>query len=381
MNEVIKIGKPYLTSKGDNTRLNADITISGVTKTLYLETDSEYGRYFTTELSDAFVYAFLKYSLIHGADIVLEGPISERFHDQVIKQFLSWYYRANRGKTVDGPKPFKIIAEIVDEAKLDLQPRGEVVGTGVSCGVDSMQVFATREDVTHGFVWNMHAGNYLADAEVRRRTWGQLVDRARQFCDHIGKPLIAIDTNYDTNLFPGLKSDYNFTYGGLFVINAFRGLLKKYYFASSDLITDFSMTHSVHGFDCDYEAMLVPLTSTSEMSVQVIGADKNRLEKIKDLISYEPAKTFLNVCWKHTDDGRNCTGHCQKCIRTVLELDLLGVLDDFDKVFDVEYYRMKRNIFLKRMIRNRHVFEDFRDIYNVVKKDLPFTLKLRALFT
>ena len=55
------------------------------------------------------------------------------------------------------------------------------------------------------------------------------------------------------------------------------------------------------------------------------------------------AKKFLNVCTMQ--GGSNC-GHCKKCLRTALTLEILGMLKDFSGVFDLGEYERNRTQYL-----------------------------------
>ena len=60
-----------------------------------------------------------------------------------------------------------------------------------------------------------------------------------------------------------------------------------------------------------------------------------RMTKLKKVVDYVPSYRYLNVCLK---DGDNC-GVCEKCVRTLLGLDALGKLDEYNQVFDTQYYK------------------------------------------
>ena len=46
----------------------------------------------------------------------------------------------------------------------------------------------------------------------------------------------------------------------------------------------------------------------------------------------------MNVCRRYSEDAHNC-GECSKCLRTLLTLDILGKLDDFADIFDIDAYQ------------------------------------------
>jgi hypothetical protein len=68
-----------------------------------------------------------------------------------------------------------------------------------------------------------------------------------------------------------------------------------------------------------------PLFSTSRTKIDHDGAEASRYRKIAAIIPNQPALRSLRVCWRSKSD-ENC-GRCQKCLRTMLALELLGALD------------------------------------------------------
>ena len=63
------------------------------------------------------------------------------------------------------------------------------------------------------------------------------------------------------------------------------------------------------------------------------------------ILYHHPNKTKLDSA-----DGRNCTTGCLKCARTTVTLDVLGRLEDFGNVFDLERYARHRQRLLRRVL-------------------------------
>lgn len=68
-----------------------------------------------------------------------------------------------------------------------------------------------------------------------------------------------------------------------------------------------------------------PLLSTSATRTRPYGAGHDRFEKLAFLVRFPLAIETLHVCWEERSDG-NC-GRCEKCLRTLIALDILGVRD------------------------------------------------------
>lgn len=92
------------------------------------------------------------------------------------------------------------------------------------------------------------------------------------------------------------------------------------------------------------------LYSTSRTSLIHSGDGIGRLDKTRYLAQHELALRHLHVCIRGRDgkgqDELNCS-HCEKCYRTMIGLDVVGVLDKCD-LFDKNRYNYDEvgNIFL-----------------------------------
>lgn len=59
----------------------------------------------------------------------------------------------------------------------------------------------------------------------------------------------------------------------------------------------------------------------------------------------------MNVCISRKSDASNC-GVCKKCLRTLLPLEILGKLDKFSRVFNIEQYRKNSFNYKVRCLQN-----------------------------
>lgn len=65
-----------------------------------------------------------------------------------------------------------------------------------------------------------------------------------------------------------------------------------------------------------------PLLSSSGLAVVHDGASFTRIERTERVAQSDAALTVLHVCWQNYETG-NCS-RCQKCVRTMAALDLMG---------------------------------------------------------
>ena len=83
---------------------------------------------------------------------------------------------------------------------------------------------------------------------------------------------------------------------------------------------------------------------------------------------YEPASRYLNVCGNHDTLDTNCSV-CPKCCRTLLTLELIGRIDGFRSVFDVDRYRREaRRRFIAETLVNADREMFFRHIVDLAKE-------------
>lgn len=72
-------------------------------------------------------------------------------------------------------------------------------------------------------------------------------------------------------------------------------------------------------------AITDPLLSTTTTRTEPHGAGHDRFEKVAYLARFPLVLDTLHVCWEERSAG-NC-GRCEKCFRTLVALDILGVRD------------------------------------------------------
>jgi hypothetical protein len=91
------------------------------------------------------------------------------------------------------------------------------------------------------------------------------------------------------------------------------------------------------------------------------------VEKTRRLAKIPGANRWLNVCVAPSPDGKNCST-CKKCCRTLLTLEILGLLDDFKQVFSLDKWAGVRNRYLIWMLgdKNDPLFNEIKEYANSV---------------
>lgn len=66
------------------------------------------------------------------------------------------------------------------------------------------------------------------------------------------------------------------------------------------------------------------MLSTPAFRIVHDGAAFSRIDKIRELAFWPEALKYLRVCWRGQQKDRNC-GRCEKCIRTILDMRVVGL--------------------------------------------------------
>lgn len=370
---MIKIGKPYLEAGTNNTtRLVSEIIEDGEIRTVWAEVDNKYKDYLCYERSDAFVIGLLHYAMTHNHDIICEAPMGEDLYYQVTTYLIDAISKGSHNHM----HPIRISAEI-DSTQL---PCAGKVGTGISCGVDSLHVLAhmqnaqlKRHQITH-LAFNNVGSN--GEGERAEKLYRQRREQAEKFCMEYGFELTSVNSNI-MDVF--MQSHFiTCIYTCCFSILVLQKLYSIYYIASSEPVFNFNLNDN-HLRDASfYESLFTDLCSTANLRIYCEGETLTRLEKIKDLSVYQPSFKYLNVC---VSTAENC-GKCEKCMRTLLALDILGVLDLYRGVFDVDYYRAHKEDSLKCMLVRWFGMRDteYEELYPLYKKQIPFRTYIKSVY-
>ena len=354
MIEISEIRKSICDGK---VRVTADITIEDRQYPLWYEVDAQYGDVLCSTRSDAFVAGLLLYAIRAKQNLSFKTPLTWELKKSIEEDFILAVCSYN-----NDVYPIKLFGPTAPAIVKDKITRG----TGVSCGVDSLYTIIRQmikggaTDVKdyicifnhHGTVGEPGKESY----EDKLLRFNMTVDRAKEFSNVSGLPLIIGDTNYNSGEIPGLVSEGNATFVNMFCALCMQNQLTHYLIASAGDCGEFGY-YLRQGFNKtiheNYDLLTTAAFSTRSMKISVDGL-VSRDKKVKYLSNELLAQEFLDVCHVHQPGlKRNGTNDCPKCMRTVIELMALGegVLDRFNKVFDIHYVRSHRYVYLAEMIR------------------------------
>lgn len=371
---MITIGRPCVYEDGGYAYLKAKVDISSDTSAAYLAASKvikkvhwrtsenyppmewqsddsglwfavpvEYKDYLCAEQSDAFVVAMLWYAMITGSDIESVAPMSEKMVFHITRYLISALCTEE-----NGCRRIRILGPTTDQPYKNIGG----VGTGMSCGVDSFYTLHeyTKEDIpkkyklTHLSYFNMGAIFHPNRSEKKKFTlkeFYETTDRmsegkrenARQVAEQSGLSLVYVKSNLDSDYYRGAYG-HTGVYRNFAMALALQGLFSVYYNSSGGWPGYFDLTlteGSQH-----YEALLCQCLSTESLSF-ILSDYATRVEKTITIADDKLVQKYLDVCFCF-----NSCGKCSKCIRTLATLDIIGKVDHFGEVFDIEYFKKHR---------------------------------------
>ncbi len=396
---MIRIGKPIIEKEDGITTFKAFINndVEGRNEWLWYTTDEKWGDYFCPEVADAFVLPMILRAVKTYQNIVVESSISEKLfynlNDSVLYAVTKAYEKKYGKQTGE-------VVKIECNSLVSTNYKPMAIGTGCSLGVDSFAVLKHHllsDDcppsyrITHLTLFN--AGAFGSrDVEGARKSFQKEVEKTRLFANSIGIPFVWVDSN-TRSFFPELSFDWCHTYLNMGIVLSMQKLWKKYLYASGYSLDNIS-------FDIDYcakyEPYLLPHISTE--STELISASMNmrRSDKVKYISEDRLVQERLYVCLKEQQANNpniknkyqgsylNC-GHCKKCLRTMLQLEILGKLDLFKDIFDLSDWDKEREQYIADVIigsKNNLMLANLYDSmlehnYPIPSKSLQYVKKRR----
>lgn len=260
--------------------------------------------------ADAFYTIGLILAMGTDGELRMDAPVSQRllYSARSIQDiFVGWYpKKVGRINLIDVPKR--------DVDKPMIQSKTVTCFTG---GVDSFDSLINNFDDIDALLY-MHGYDIgLHNTPVREATSGLLIEAAKE----TGKELIQGATNI--RVFLNRAATWSTTTHGT-ALAAVGHLLSG----------DFGrlLVPASHTYADKYAWGSHPLTdhlwSSNRLSVVHDGAGSTRVQKTKNLAHNVSAQRHLRVCWQNV--GKFNCGRCSKCTRTMIALDLSGVLEKFE---------------------------------------------------
>ena len=394
---MITIGRPYIEEHDQGVFLKCHIVdeTRGYDNDLWYCVDTTYADKLCPEVSDAFVLVMLLPAIQTKQNIVVKSDVSEKLYHNlrtVVLSSLTWAYYKQFGSVIDIHVEGKLVS-------YNFHP--SAIATGCSLGVDSFSTikrYFLDNDcepgyrLTHLTFFNVGAVGSTNSDSVRQ-SYIKDIERITNFAKECNLPIVKVDSNI-CDFYPIFDFNATHTFRNMSVVLALQKLFKRYLYASAfpNRYIRIDKEDLAH-----YESILLPHISTE--STELISADSelSRTEKLKYISTDIYAQNLLYVCRKdqarndgeldflNADDDEmyvNC-GHCDKCLRTILALDIIGKLDCFKHRFDLSYWSEGggQYTYIAKVLNGRKKDLAFLDLYQnmcVYKYDIP--IKARMLY-
>ena len=316
-------------------------------KTMWFAVEDKNADMLTDDVYDAFVLVPLYLGMHYHQDVHIEGKISPRLYHNIEHYLMKIFddfsdYTTSVKFAVDGFK-------VAKKGSVDL------IGTGISCGVDSFTsiydnyIEESDENFKINSLFLANCGTH-GDYENKRtrEIWLERAEMNQKAANELNLPTYLIDSNL--HAFTHKIGEQRIGYLAIYsCIICLERDIRKYYI-SSTLSYDDIKKFSDHARDIDIaeyaESYMIPLIATERIEFISDGCQYTREEKTEKICDWDIAQKYLNVCVNPGKRVENCS-HCHKCMRTLLVLEAMGKLNNFNKTFDIPTYHKHKNYYKK----------------------------------
>lgn len=319
----MKLSELRTTQVDDKTRVEVTVTWEQAQRpaqTLFAEIASEFAGGLALDY-DAFVAACAVPAMHFGERrLAVDGDVCPKLADGlafVMEILRQWYGSKNPVVGIDPQAGFKARYPVA-------KPRGGMLLSG---GIDSLAMLRlNRRYYPLDHPDAIHDGFVIEGFDISgfvKHSKGS-VDRARlaltAIAEDAGVTLIPIRTNL-LEINRDVKFYVQQWHGGALpaLTHLFGNRITRTYIASSYDASNLTPWGS--------HPLIDPYFSNSRLQVVHDNANLSRFEKTKCISDWDAALHNMRVCSKETSETVNC-GHCEKCVRTMLALLVLGRLQN-----------------------------------------------------
>jgi hypothetical protein len=301
---------------------------------IWFEIDQDPGVENVDQVSDAFVLPAVLGAIFRGCDLEFAFPVSESLLRNLRAAIIPLLLHLHPDLF---PSPVEITAEAVARV---CSPDAQGSSTGLSCGLDSL---ATVTDLlawpeSHHMRLRATALFDVGNHDPLHRgdvAWlfAARAAKARACATDLGLPLYLVRSNVDAwipGVFPRLHTYRNAS--AAFLLSP---AVRYYSYANAAPIWDTSFSAEFSGYS---DPVVLPLLSTEAFAFHSGTPALDSIGKAKLIADMPAAHRHLNVCLY---EAENCS-RCEKCLRRMLALDIIGALHKFAHVFDLPtYYQLR----------------------------------------
>ncbi|MBI4387421.1 MAG: hypothetical protein HY582_00055 [Candidatus Omnitrophica bacterium] len=239
-----------------------------------------------------------------GCPLQLEGEVSPQLFSVLEKMqdiYSCWF-----------PQYQKVMVKAFTKPKDNFSQENSV-GCFFTGGVDSFYTLLKHSDEISHLIFVHGFDVRLDDQELYRNVKSAMLDVAK--ATH--KEVIEVATNVRLLLDRFTKWDHSHGAALASVALLLSAQFRKIYIASSNPYNVLE-PHGSH-------VLLDPLWSIENTEIVHDGCEATRVEKVVRIAESHVALDYLRVCYENRNGAYNC-GICEKCLRTMLNLQAVGAL-------------------------------------------------------
>lgn len=384
---MINISAPLIETRDNKAYLVANIVNENFeSRKLWYSVSVDYAEFLSPEVGDAFLVALLSVAMKNCEDISVEAPISPH---------LLFHIRHSIAPMLTHVIPGSRIPTIYASSNEIPTYHPQAVGTGCSLGVDSFSSILSHiepncpEDykLTHLALFNCGQLGDL-NLESAEKDLYKKIEEVKPLAKDLGLKVIAVNSNINEfYINSNVLLLQSFVQRTVSVPLALQKLFKVYSMASSYPTNCFELSDH----DVSYaSAALLPLFSSNSLEFINSTPMMTRVDKTKYIADSLYVQKYLDVCWaaqsKNSDKNstlwigktkKNC-GKCDKCLRTLFTLELLGKKDAYADIFDFNEYNKYKNKYIIKCIGHRSKNIMCREVHELMEEvGYQVPLKLR----
>lgn len=279
--------------------------------------------------ADSFLVGFLISCMYVGEDLHIDAPVSKillRRIPEIQSLITSWWY--------PDFQEISVTCTETNNSPSNANPQGR--GCCFSGGVDSWySLLKNQDEISHLILIRGMGGKDFKD-----EFWLSQKQSAEIIAQSFGKKLIPVTTNlriqtdmsfiFKWSKYPWGKAYFDQSFYGIY---SHGSLLAAVGLSLKNIVSELIIPSSYPYADLHpwgSHPLLDPLWSTEDVKFIHDGCEAARLEKLKNqVLKSDLALKTLKVCHKEHQDissEYNCC-KCEKCLRTMMQLRLCGVLE------------------------------------------------------
>jgi hypothetical protein len=331
--EAIVIHRPRLVRVDGWTRLEARVDNLAATDRIWFAVENAYADHLEQAGSDGFLLAVLPVAIRSGQDVHLEAALSTKLYYSTEMYLIPFLVELS----IEPATRIHVFA-----TDLVSRPLSPAVAAPFSGGLDSFTTLAEHHFASVPAAYRLTHLSYHNVGSHSVGTHGDALFHARRTkiaraADELELPLVLIDSNLHHFIRGRFTASH--TLRQLGAAHAMSGLFGKVLMASGASYTDVRVRRGdAIGYS---DPVHVHLLSSEAMECISSGVPYTRFEKTRLVSELELSYRYLDVCVSQDFDPTvrpNCS-RCKKCVRTMVMLDILGKLERYEAVFDLDAWR------------------------------------------